>query len=165
MKKTLILLGICSVILACNSSNKTSSTEDTTTTTQDSVTTLPVDTSALTTQTPPAATPTTPSAAAPTTTAPAEQKPAAAPASTAKGEQLISKSDCLACHKVNEKLVGPAYTAVATKYSDTEANLNYLAGKIISGGAGVWGEIPMTPHPAISKDDAKEMARYILSLK
>ena len=164
MKKTLILLGICSVILACNSSNKTSSTEDTTITTQDTVTTLPADTTTTITQAPPAdvATPAPPvTTKTPTTPKPTEQKPA----STEKGQQLISKSDCLACHKVNEKLVGPAYTAVAIKYDDTDANLTYLANKIISGGAGVWGEIPMTPHPAISTADAKEMARYILSLK
>lgn len=164
MKKTIILLAICSVIMACNSRNTTTSTEDTTSISQDTVTQPGIDTTTTTTQAAPAegTTAAPPAASAPTTTAPAEKKAAA---STAKGEQLISKSDCLACHKLNEKLVGPAYTAVATKYDDTEANLNYLAGKIISGGSGVWGDVPMTPHPAISKDDAKEMARYVLSLK
>lgn len=161
MKKTIILLGICSVILACNSSNTTSSTEDTTSISQDAGTQSGMDTS---------------TAAAPADAAGSSQTPAATPApetpkagetnaSTAKGQELISKSGCLACHKVSEKLVGPAYTAVATKYDDTEANLDYLAGKIIAGGSGVWGDIPMTPHPALSKDDAKEMARYVLSLK
>ena len=171
MKKIIILVGICSVIFACNS-NQTSSTE--TATTQDTTAQLEIDTAAASTEvTPPAGSPstaqnppstaaTTPdAAAAPAPAAPAEQKPV----STEKGKQLISKSDCLACHKVDQKLVGPAYTEVAQKYDDTDANLNYLAGKIISGGSGVWGQIPMTPHPAISKDDAKEMARYILSLK
>jgi cytochrome c len=179
MKKTLILLSICSVILACTSGNKTTSTEDTTSTavTQDTLASG-VDTSAAaagTTDpaggqvvtTPQAPSGTTPSTPKPNAQAPATNKPAAKPttASTAQGEQLISKSDCLACHRVSEKLVGPAYTAVATKYDDTEANLNYLADKIIAGGSGVWGEVPMTPHPAISKSDAKEMARYVLSLK
>ena len=82
-----------------------------------------------------------------------------------KGSELIAKSDCLACHKVKEKLVGPAYTAVAAKYPATEESINYLSDKIIKGGKGVWGEIPMTPHPAISKADAAAMARYVLSLK
>lgn len=168
MKKIMILLGICSVILACNSSNTSSST-DTTTTTQDTITQLQVDTSATAAPLPPAAEvkpdPQAPAVTEQPATKPAEQKPAAKTESTKKGEQLISKSDCLACHKLDEKLVGPAYTAVAGKYSDTEANINYLAGKIIAGGAGVWGEIPMTPHPALSKEDAKEMAKYILSLK
>lgn len=82
-----------------------------------------------------------------------------------KGSELIAKSDCLTCHKVKEKLVGPAYTAVAEKYPLTDANINYLSEKIIKGGSGVWGQIAMTPHPAISKADAADMVRYILSLK
>ncbi|MHC2991645.1 cytochrome c class I [Pontibacter sp. HJ8] len=82
-----------------------------------------------------------------------------------KGEQLIAKSDCLACHKVDQKLVGPAYEDVAKKYEMNDKNVDYLAGKIIKGGAGVWGEIPMTPHPDLKEADAKEMARYILALR
>lgn len=83
----------------------------------------------------------------------------------AKGEQLISQSDCLTCHKVDEKLIGPSYVEVAQKYENTDKNVEYLADKIIKGGSGVWGQIPMTPHPALSADDAKEMARYVLSLR
>jgi len=82
-----------------------------------------------------------------------------------KGSELIAKSDCLTCHKVKEKLVGPAYTAVAEKYPLTDENINYLSDKIIKGGSGVWGQIAMTPHPAISKADAADMAKYILALK
>lgn len=82
-----------------------------------------------------------------------------------KGKDLIAKSDCLSCHRDTEKLVGPAYSEVAEKYEDNDKNLDYLAQKIIEGGQGVWGQVPMTPHPAISKDDAKEMAKYVLSLK
>lgn len=82
-----------------------------------------------------------------------------------KGAQLIAASDCASCHRENEKLVGPAYTAVAAKYPNTDANVAMLAGRIISGGAGNWGEIAMIPHPGLSEDDAKEMTRYILSLK
>lgn len=82
-----------------------------------------------------------------------------------KGKELIAKSDCLSCHRENEKLVGPAYTEVAEKYENNDKNLDYLAEKIISGGQGVWGQVPMTPHPALSKDDAREMAKYILSVK
>ncbi len=80
-----------------------------------------------------------------------------------KGSSLITKSDCLGCHKVKEKNIGPAYTAIADKYSAPDTN--YLSEKIIKGSKGVWGEIPMTPHPQISKADAGEMAKYILSLK
>ncbi len=82
-----------------------------------------------------------------------------------RGEQLIAQSDCLSCHRADEKLVGPPYIDVANKYENTEKNLDYLAQKIIKGGSGVWGQVPMTPHPALSEDDAKDMARYILSLR
>lgn len=98
-------------------------------------------------------------------TPPADTTAVTASAGSAKGEQLISSSDCLTCHKVDAKLIGPAYIEVANKYSATDANIDMLAGKIIQGGSGVWGEIPMAPHPSISTDDAKEMVKYILSLK
>jgi cytochrome c len=82
-----------------------------------------------------------------------------------KGKQLIDKSDCLGCHAENAKVVGPSYVDVAAKYPMSELNVDELADKIIRGGNGVWGEVPMTPHPNLSKDDAKEMVNYILSLK
>ena len=82
-----------------------------------------------------------------------------------KGLELIAKSDCLTCHKVSEKLTGPAYRDVANKYENTDENVTMLAGKIISGGQGVWGTIPMTPHAQMSEADAKQMAKYILLLR
>lgn len=82
-----------------------------------------------------------------------------------KGQQLISQSDCLACHRENTKSIGPSYIEVARKYEKTDANVNYLITKIIKGGSGVWGDIPMTPHPNMTNEDAREMANYILSLK
>lgn len=81
------------------------------------------------------------------------------------GELLIAKSDCVGCHHKVNKLIGPAYTEIAKKYANTDKNINYLADKIIKGGAGVWGKIPMTPHAKISQSDAKLMAKYILSIK
>jgi cytochrome c len=93
------------------------------------------------------------------------EHPNAGTASIALGAKLIAGSDCLSCHKDNEKVVGPAYTAVAEKYPDTEANISMLAGKILKGGAGNWGAIAMTPHPGLSEADAREMTKYILSLK
>jgi cytochrome c len=83
----------------------------------------------------------------------------------AEGLDLIAKSDCLTCHKLNEAGVGPAYEAVAAKYSNEPSVIDTLAGKIISGGAGNWGSVPMTPHPTLAKEDAKKMVQYILSLK
>lgn len=83
----------------------------------------------------------------------------------AKGAKLMAAADCASCHRERDKLLGPAYTAVAQKYPATPANVNMLATKIIKGGSGHWGDIAMTPHPALSKSDAQEMVRYILALK
>ena len=91
-------------------------------------------------------------------------KPSPAGADFSKGKNLIAKSDCLACHKDDTKLVGPAYIDVAKKYPPTEANIAKLADKIIKGGAGAWGQIPMSPHPGVPQNDAREMVKYILSL-
>ncbi|MFX5761018.1 c-type cytochrome, partial [Acinetobacter baumannii] len=74
-----------------------------------------------------------------------------------KGLELIGKSDCLTCHKVSEKLIGPAYKDVAAKYENTPENIKMLAGKIIKGGQGVWGAVPMTAHPQLSEADAEQM--------
>lgn len=95
------------------------------------------------------------------------KKPVAKPtiAELEEGKILISKSDCLACHKVDVKLLGPSYKDVAKKYPATEANYNLLSQKIIKGGSGVWGNIPMAPHASLKADDAKKMVRYILSIK
>jgi len=82
-----------------------------------------------------------------------------------KGLALVGKSDCLTCHKVDEKNIGPSYRDVAAKYENTEENVKMLAGKIIKGGSGVWGAIPMTPHPALSQEDAEALAKYVLLLK
>jgi cytochrome c len=82
-----------------------------------------------------------------------------------KGLELVAKSDCLTCHKVSEKVTGPAYRDVAAKYEATDANIAMLASKVIKGGSGNWGAIPMTPHATLSEADAKQMVKYILLLK
>lgn len=81
------------------------------------------------------------------------------------GKALIQKADCMTCHKVDIKLVGPAFKQVAAKYPATEDNYASLAARVIAGGSGVWGQIPMAPHSALSPADAKKMTKYILSLK
>ena len=98
------------------------------------------------------------------------EKPAASNDVTAnpdyqKGLALIAKSDCLTCHKVNEKLIGPAYKDVANKYAGNDTALNYLVHKVITGGKGVWGQVPMTGHPLLSESDVQQMVKYILLLK
>ncbi|MGY3052907.1 cytochrome c [Pedobacter sp. UYEF25] len=90
---------------------------------------------------------------------------AGTPAQIAAGGKLLAKSDCLACHNEQTKIVGPAYVMVAEKYKPNEANINYLVGKVINGGSGVWGAIPMSPHPTLAKADVKLMVQYILALK
>jgi cytochrome c len=82
----------------------------------------------------------------------------------AQGESLVKASDCKTCHHSINKIIGPSHTDVAKKYEFTEANVKLLAEKIIKGGSGVWGQIPMTAHPDISQADAEKMARYVLSL-
>ncbi|MGL3000492.1 c-type cytochrome [Flavobacterium sp. RSSB_23] len=81
-----------------------------------------------------------------------------------EGEKLIAKQDCATCHKIDKKVIGPSYLDIAKKYPMNDKNINYLSDKIIKGGSGVWGAIPMAAHGALKKDDAKKIAKYILSL-
>lgn len=82
----------------------------------------------------------------------------------AQGKVLVDASDCKTCHHATNKIIGPAHTDVAKKYEFTQANVTLLANKIIEGGSGVWGEIPMSAHADITKADAEKMAMYVLSL-
>lgn len=79
------------------------------------------------------------------------------------GDQIMETLDCSGCHAVNEKMIGPSYQQIADRYSEKDTEL--LASKIIEGGSGVWGGVPMSPHPQVSKEDSKKMVQYILSLK
>ena len=82
-----------------------------------------------------------------------------------EGLKLVKESDCVTCHSIKEKLIGPSFTNIAVKYDLTIDNINKLSEKIIRGGGGVWHEIPMTPHPDVIKENAKAMVKYILLLK
>ena len=82
-----------------------------------------------------------------------------------KGLDLVKNSDCATCHKVDEKVTGPAFREIANKYPDNESTIDTLAHKIIKGGSGNWGSIPMVAHPGIAIADAKAMAKYVLLLK
>ncbi len=107
-----------------------------------------------------------------TSNEPVDETPeASAPANAPKpidditqGKVLVEGSDCTTCHQAKIKIVGPSHFDVAVKYEFTDDNVKLLAGKIINGGSGVWGEIPMAPHPTITQGDAEKMARYVLSL-
>lgn len=82
-----------------------------------------------------------------------------------KGLALVAGSDCLTCHKVNEELTGPPYAEIAKRYANApDTTITSLAKKIIEGGSGNWGQIPMTQHPQVSQEDAEQMVKYILLL-
>ncbi|MGZ5133893.1 MAG: c-type cytochrome [Flavitalea sp.] len=82
-----------------------------------------------------------------------------------RGLELIGASDCTTCHAIDKKNIGPAYNDVAQKYENTDAVIDTLVSKVIKGGSGVWGTVPMTPHPTLPEADAREMVKYIMSLK
>ena len=82
-----------------------------------------------------------------------------------KGLEIASKSDCMTCHKIDEKNIGPAWRDVAAKYGGQDTAVAYLAKKIIDGGSGVWGEVPMAAHPTFTQADAEAVAKYVLLLK
>ena len=82
-----------------------------------------------------------------------------------EGEKIVAKQDCATCHKVDKKLIGPSYLDIAKKYPNNDKSISYLADKIIKGGSGVWGAIPMAAHSKLSKEEAKKIASYIMTLK
>ncbi len=82
------------------------------------------------------------------------------------GEALTKKFGCVACHAVDKKMVGPSFKDVAAKYVADKAAAQKLADKVLAGGAGNWGAIPMPPHKGrVSDAEAKAMADYVLSRK
>jgi cytochrome c len=82
----------------------------------------------------------------------------------AADESALAKAkNCTTCHSVDKKIVGPAYKDVAAKYTAKDTAL--LTDKVIKGGSGVWGAIPMTPNAAVTKDEATRLVQWILSLK
>ena len=79
--------------------------------------------------------------------------------------ELAQKKNCMACHAIDKKLVGPAYKEVAAKYADQKDAADKLALKIMKGGTGVWGAIPMPANPQVSEAEAKQLVQWVLSLK
>lgn len=136
MKKVFAILVICAAITACGGGSKSGGGADSTAKPQQPN----ADTSA-------------------TKTATANNSGELAP-----GAKLMAAADCNTCHKADVKVVGPALKDIAAKYPPTDANINTLADKVIKGGKGNWGDIPMAAHPALSVNDAKEMVKYVLSL-
>ena len=80
------------------------------------------------------------------------------------GIELAQQKNCLSCHMVDQKLVGPAYRDVAAKYAGRDDAVAVLAAKVRTGGTGVWGTAVMPPNP-VTPEEARELVTWILSLK
>jgi cytochrome c len=83
----------------------------------------------------------------------------------ADAQQLLKDKACLSCHALDKKLVGPAYKDVAAKYKARKDAEAYLTKKIREGSTGVWGPIPMPPNGTVNDDEAKTLAKYVLTVK
>lgn len=104
-----------------------------------------------------------------------EEEPVTEAAPAASGDVLTTEQAtalmseksyiCMTCHQVEMKVVGPSYKDVASKYADEDGATDLLKTKIIQGGVGTWGQIPMPPNPTVSEDDANALIAWILSLK
>ena len=80
-------------------------------------------------------------------------------------QALAAAKNCMACHAVDKKLVGPSYKEVATKYGGQPGAVDKMAAKIQKGGSGVWGPVPMPANAQVSEAEAKKLAAWVLSLK
>jgi len=77
---------------------------------------------------------------------------------------LAQKKNCMACHAIDKKVVGPAYKDVAKKYAGQDVT-GKLAAKVMKGGSGVWGAVPMPANPQVNQAEAETLARWVMSLK
>ena len=80
-------------------------------------------------------------------------------------QALATAKNCMACHALDKKLVGPSYKDVAAKYASDKTAADKLATKIQKGGAGVWGPVPMPANPQVSEAEAKKLAAWVLTVK
>ena len=92
----------------------------------------------------------------------ASRKARPAPAAAQVPTALLEKNACIACHGMEQKIVGPAFKDIAAKFG---GQADYLVGKIKSGSTGVWGSIPMPPQPQLSDDDARIIANWLAGTK
>lgn len=78
---------------------------------------------------------------------------------------LAQKKNCMACHATDKKLIGPGYKEVAAKYAGQKDAADKLAQKIVKGGSGAWGAVPMPANPQVTEAEAKTLAAWVLSAK
>ena len=79
--------------------------------------------------------------------------------------QLAQQKNCMACHSVYKKVVGPAYKEVAAKYAGQKDAVDKLTQKVLKGGSGVWGAVPMPANPQVSEAEAKQLVQWVLQQK
>lgn len=80
-------------------------------------------------------------------------------------QALATSKNCMACHAVDKKLVGPAFQDVAKKYANDKTAADKLAAKVIKGGSGTWGPVPMPANPQVNEAEAKKLVAWVLSQK
>ncbi|HPK33911.1 MAG: c-type cytochrome [Ottowia sp.] len=91
---------------------------------------------------------------------------AALAAGPAMADEAMAKAkNCMACHSVDKKVVGPAYKDVAKKFAGQAGAVDTLTNAILKGSQGVWGAVPMPPNTNVTPDEAKKLATWVLSLK
>ena len=78
-------------------------------------------------------------------------------------QALATAKNCMSCHAIDRKLVGPAYRDVATKYAGQKDAVDRLAAKIMRGGSGVWGPVPMPANSQVNETEAKKLAAWVLT--
>ena len=88
---------------------------------------------------------------------------ASAAVDAAKANELAKAKNCFSCHALDKKLVGPAFKDVAAKYKGNKEAHATLSKKVVSGGGGVWGPIPMPPNP-VKEEEAKMLVEWILGM-
>jgi cytochrome c len=80
-------------------------------------------------------------------------------------QALATSKNCMACHAVDKKLVGPSFKDIAAKYAGDKSAADKLAAKVMKGGAGVWGPVPMPANPQVSDAEAKKLVAWVLAAK
>ena len=80
-------------------------------------------------------------------------------------QALATSKNCMACHAADKKLVGPAFKDIAAKYKNDKTAVDKLAAKVIAGGGGVWGAVPMPANPQVNEVEAKKLVAWVLSAK
>ncbi len=79
--------------------------------------------------------------------------------------ELAQKKNCMACHAVDKKVLGPAFKDIGAKYAGQAGAADKLAAKVTKGGTGVWGNIPMPANPQVTDAEAKQLVQWIMTLK